>query len=342
MQSPHSLRNAGLRDLATHLVTPNMTSQDMALVAEIRVGTPPQKLLVLLDSGSSDMWIPSNNCKTCIDSGTGQKRYFDAYESKTVEIFKPATSSKSYLLNTIRYGSGAVQGVLVRDTIVFAGITIAHQSFLLTEFERMRVPDHAWDGIMGLAKGSGLAMDGPPIFPKLLDAGGNPIFTFAPDRTVSSQAELHVGDGGYSNFAAPGTLQWLDASSDTFWTVEAHVGVNHLVARKLLIDTGTSLLLMPHHGMVATVHSLAPPPLGDRCMIDTRLAMVFCACADIHRMRTLHIHLGNRRFSLEPEDLFERAHVTQVVTSPTSQRAASCCRSPHPSEVQLGSSVMFF
>jgi len=202
-----------------------------------------------------------------------------------------------------------VQGVLVRDTFVFAGITVAHQSFLLTEFERMWVPDHAWDGIMGLAMPR-LAMDGPPIFTKLLDAGVNPIFTFVPDRTASSQAQLHIGEGGYSNFAAPGTLQWLDASSDTFWTVEAYVGVSHPMVRKLLIDTGTSLLLMPPHDMAAIVHGLVPPPLGDRCMIDMRLAMVFCACADITRMRPLHLYLGNRRFSLEPEDLFEPAHVT--------------------------------
>lgn len=302
------LDGSGLRALETELVAPNMSHQDMALVAQISVGTPPQALSVLLDSGSSDMWIPSKHCRSCTTNAGDRNHFFDAYASRTVQIFEPASSSNSYILNTIRYGSGAVQGVLVRDTVVFAGITITHQSFLLTEDERLRVPNRYWDGIMGLAMPR-LAMDGPPIFTKLLDAGVAPIFTFVPDA-LQSRAQLHFGEEGYAKHVAPGGLHWLKGTSDTFWMVDAQVGVKRRVRRKFLIDTGTSLILMPPKDMFELVHNVAPGPLGDRCMMDSKLSMVFCLCTDVTKMQTLYLHLGTGTFALTPHDLFEPANVS--------------------------------
>uniref|UniRef100_A0A7S0APF0 Peptidase A1 domain-containing protein n=1 Tax=Pyrodinium bahamense TaxID=73915 RepID=A0A7S0APF0_9DINO len=279
----------------------------MALVAQIGVGTPPQMLTVLLDTGSSDMWIPSKNCKSCISHGVVQNHFFDAYASRTVEIFEPRNSSKYYVLNTIHYGSGVVQGVLVRDTVQFAGIIMDQQAFLLTEDEKMRMPDHAWDGIVGLAMPH-LTSDGPPLFTKLLDAGVEPVFTFVPEMQATP-AQLHLGPSGPAAYAAPGSLVWSAASSDSFWVIDAHVGVTRRVPRKLLVDTGTSLLLMPPKDMVAIVRAVAPSPMGDRCMVDSKLAMVFCACVDVAQMRPLHFFLDGRAFVLTPRDLFQPAGV---------------------------------
>jgi len=311
------LDGSGLRDFKTDLVAPNMSNQDMALVAQISVGTPPQALSVLLDSGSSDMWIPSKHCRSCTTNAGVKNHFFDAYASRTVQIFEPESSSNSYILNTIRYGSGAVQGVLVRDTVVFAGITITHQSFLLTEDERLRVQNRYWDGIMGLAMPR-LAMDGPPIFTKLLDAGVAPIFTFVPDA-LQSRAQLHFGEHGYAKHVAPDGLHWLRGTSDTFWMVDAEVGVKRRVRRKFLIDTGTSLILMPPKDMFELVHNIAPGPLGNRCMMDSKLAMVFCLCTDVSKMQTLYLYLGNGTFALTPHDLFEPANVSwaKALESPT-------------------------
>merc|ERR1740123_2556534 len=70
------LDGSGLRALETELVAPNMSHQDMALVAQISVGTPPQALSVLLDSGSSDMWIPSKHCRSCTTNAGDRNHFF--------------------------------------------------------------------------------------------------------------------------------------------------------------------------------------------------------------------------------------------------------------------------
>ena len=45
-----------------------------ALVAQLEVGTPAQKMSCLLDTGSADLWIPSKRCKTCETLGEQLKK----------------------------------------------------------------------------------------------------------------------------------------------------------------------------------------------------------------------------------------------------------------------------
>lgn len=82
---------------------------------DMEVGTPPQKLSALLDTGSSDLWFFSR------DSGV-----------KNVPLFDPAQSQSfhnNYSSFRIEYVSGSAQGNWGTDNVKIGGATVKGQSF---------------------------------------------------------------------------------------------------------------------------------------------------------------------------------------------------------------------
>ncbi|NXO46305.1 PEPC protein, partial [Locustella ochotensis] len=108
---------------------------------EISIGEPPQKFLVLFDTGSSNLWVPSSDCKSpaCFNHAK----------------FKPgdsATFSPSGQSCTVSYGSGAVTIVLGSDTLRIQSITVTNQEFGLSQDEPTQPFYFAdFDGILGMA-----------------------------------------------------------------------------------------------------------------------------------------------------------------------------------------------
>ena len=42
----------------------SVSGQDDAYLATVQMGTPPRDFLILMDSGSADFWVGSENCTT--------------------------------------------------------------------------------------------------------------------------------------------------------------------------------------------------------------------------------------------------------------------------------------
>ena len=78
---------------------------------------------VVLDTGSSDLWLPGLNCATC----TSGSPVFNSSQSSTFEGTPTSSSSNAEI--TIAYGSGAVRGTLSSDTVTMGGFTVASQKF---------------------------------------------------------------------------------------------------------------------------------------------------------------------------------------------------------------------
>ncbi|NXM61616.1 PEPC protein, partial [Illadopsis cleaveri] len=108
---------------------------------EISIGEPPQKFLVLFDTGSSNLWVPSSDCKSpaCFNHAK-----FKPGDSAT---FTPI--GRSY---TVSYGSGDVTIVLGSDTLKIQSITVTDQEFGLSQDEPTQPFYFAdFDGILGMA-----------------------------------------------------------------------------------------------------------------------------------------------------------------------------------------------
>ena len=86
--------------------------------AQIEVGTPAQTLNVVLDTGSSDLWLPTSSCTSSSCKGL---TLYDPTSSSTYQ-----SSSQKF---SITYGSGAVTGTACADTVSMAGYTVFSQSF---------------------------------------------------------------------------------------------------------------------------------------------------------------------------------------------------------------------
>ncbi|NXT89878.1 PEPC protein, partial [Anhinga rufa] len=99
---------------------------------EISIGTPPQNFLVLFDTGSSNLWVPSTYCL-----------WFNSSLSSTF--------SDIGVTYTLSYGFGDLWVELGYDTVTIQNIVIRSQEFGLSLDEPSRPFYYLdFDGILGM------------------------------------------------------------------------------------------------------------------------------------------------------------------------------------------------
>ena len=112
-------------------------------VGNLGVGTPAQYFTVVFDTGSSDIWLPGEKCKTC-----GDHKYFDSTQSSTYSTVGKGKNKESF---KISYGSGGVKGIVATDTITLSTITLPNVVFGEVTSEDEAISSFDMDGICGLA-----------------------------------------------------------------------------------------------------------------------------------------------------------------------------------------------
>ena len=85
---------------------------------EIQLGTPGQTFKVILDTGSSNLWVPSRDCSSL---ACFLHTKYDHDESST---YKANGSEFS-----IQYGSGAMEGYISQDVLAIGDLVIPKQDF---------------------------------------------------------------------------------------------------------------------------------------------------------------------------------------------------------------------
>ncbi|KAH8822817.1 acid protease [Flagelloscypha sp. PMI_526] len=124
----------------------NIEGNDVSYSATIPIGTPPQNFLILMDSGSADFWVASENCVSQDGGDCGPH-----------QVLGPKSSSSFQASNTpfqVTYGTGAVAGTLAQDDIDVAGLKLQAHTFGVAEQETVEFSDAGvvFDGLMGLAQ----------------------------------------------------------------------------------------------------------------------------------------------------------------------------------------------
>ncbi|TFK89830.1 endopeptidase [Polyporus arcularius HHB13444] len=207
---------------------------------EISLGTPPQIFKVILDTGSSNLWVPSVQC-TSIACFLHAK-----YDSSASSTYKANGSEFS-----IQYGSGSMEGFVSQDTLRIGDLTIKGQDFAeATKEPGLAFAFGKFDGILGLAYDT-ISVNHivPPFYQmikqKLLD---EPVFSFRLGSSEEDGGEAIFG--GIDSSAFKGKIDYVPVRRNAYWEVELEkvdLGGDELELQQTgaAIDTGTSLIALP-------------------------------------------------------------------------------------------------
>ncbi|KAM0258943.1 hypothetical protein ACHAQJ_003599 [Trichoderma viride] len=144
---------------------------DLQWYGEIQVGTPPQILTVVFDTGSSDLVIPSTQC-TANPGCTGLQHRFASEDSETFTSLN-GSFRIAYSTGTGVSASGNVEleGLVVRDVVDVAGLRVENFQFGLITNQSAAFGVDPFDGIVGMGFQSGLST-GPQTFLDALNSSG--------------------------------------------------------------------------------------------------------------------------------------------------------------------------
>lgn len=296
-------------------------------VSTITLGTPPQKLTCLIDTGLSGIWVvPKHGCSDCAMQGR-----FDVNESSTFTgMTATEAQAPTYLGDR---GKEVLTGLPFKDTIGIGPMKLAGQGLkLLTS-----APSHTrmtkgtdWDSICGLSwpgndpgEEHGAAMgEAPNLAVHMLRTGGHSVFTLAPG--LGERSFVVAGEVPQTIYKQ-GTLVWAPAEplepkgERSFWVAsgQAEIGAGPAQGARFLIDSGTSFIYVPPRVLWQDIVGafFDEKHFIKDCSVDPEAGnLLVCACSVLGHLEgvsaQLAIKIDDRRFLLDMASLFEKVPAT--------------------------------
>ena len=210
--------------------------------SKIAVGTPPQEFKVVLDTGSSNLWVPSSECSSiaCF--------LHSKYDSSASSTYKKNGSSFE-----IKYGSGELSGFVSQDTVQIGDIKVKHQDFAeATQEPGLAFAFGQFDGIMGLGHDTISVNRIVPPFYNMLDQGllDEPVVSFYLSDTNNDGDESEAMFGGVNKAHYTGDMTKIPLRRKAYWEVDLDAitfgdETADLEDTGVILDTGTSLIALP-------------------------------------------------------------------------------------------------
>ncbi|KAF7313424.1 Acid protease [Mycena chlorophos] len=266
---------------------------DTTFVTTLQLGTPPRPFNIILDSGSGDFWVESDQCS---NNGAGCGNH---------TFLGPDLSSSFVNLEqdfSIEYGSGSASGQLVNDSLRMAGMILDNFTFgIAHNVSDSFANDPLADGLMGLSKPS-LSTSGVPPAPIVMRDTGfihQAIVSYRLPRSLDHEnnGEVTFGSLDPAKFD-PSTLVTINSTDSGFWIIPlegASVNGNAVTlnSTQALMDTGTTLLVLPTADAIA-VHAQIP---GAQQQQSGQFNIPCNTTASVS------VRFGGNDFEINPEDL---------------------------------------
>jgi saccharopepsin len=207
--------------------------------SDITIGSPPQSFKVVLDTGSSNLWVPSQSC------GSIACYLHSKYDSSESSTYKKNGSDFE-----IHYGSGSLTGFVSNDVMQIGDLKIKGQDFAeATNEPGLAFAFGRFDGILGLGYDT-ISVNHmvPPFYQmvnqKLLD---EPVFAF---YLADAEGESEAVFGGVDKDHYTGKLEYIPLRRKAYWEVDLDAiaygdEVAEMENTGAILDTGTSLNVLP-------------------------------------------------------------------------------------------------
>ncbi|KAG8902838.1 hypothetical protein FRB99_004034, partial [Tulasnella sp. 403] len=255
VESKYNLASGPSRRQVANSISLVNFNKDYIYYTSLAVGTPPVEYNVILDTGSSDLWLVAAACRA------GCPAIAKTYSSVGSTTFN-ATGSQPF---GIAYFGGSVNGTTAREAMSMNGVAVSSQPFgQVTNFAGGALPTTA-TGLMGLAWGR-LAQIGTPFWENSATSApgwDQPLFAFALSRQSNNPAANGEAPGGSFTIGAvnpalyTGDIDWERVIMLVTAAISVGGTVVELGSQLAAIDTGTTLIGGPPDA-VAKLYSGIP------------------------------------------------------------------------------------
>mmetsp|Transcript_39235 Transcript_39235/g.108046 ORF Transcript_39235/g.108046 Transcript_39235/m.108046 type:complete len:461 (-) Transcript_39235:118-1500(-) len=274
---------------------------------QINVGSPQQSFLVVFDTGSGNLLLPSTECSD--DACTGHKRFDATLSNTSLQVAfaerpsEPVPRDGTRDIVTITFGTGEMSGVYVRDNVCLgdgsAGICCQAHFVVSTEESDAPFSLVPFDGILGLSLPEMAESPAFSILEQLAHSGALESSIFAV-YFGNENEDSEITFGSYAQHRMASDLVWVPVTHRGYWQVQMDgimLGGKRLDlcdgARgcQVAVDTGTSLLA-------------GPSEVVDTLVDDLHVSR---DCSNLHDLPELAFSVGGSALSLGPEDYVSQA-----------------------------------
>ncbi|OWA50766.1 Cathepsin D [Hypsibius exemplaris] len=275
---------------------------DLAYYGDLAIGTPPQQFKVLFDTGSSDLWVPSQKC---VAAGSTECFSHSRYDSRLSSTFRANNTPIA-----IRYVKGNTTGFLSQDTVILAGLKVKQQFFVESTKFADGVLDSDFDGIMGMAYTNLAVSKATTVFENmaLQKLVPHSVFSFFLTAGTTSTIGGELILGGIDNSLFEGDIIYTRVTRKGFWQIamkgvivvegnyDSTTPLGCLKGCPAIVDTGTSLLYGPKVDIARINTAIGAFP-G-----DTTGEIYYVDCSTISSMPTVFFVIEQVHFPLKPRD----------------------------------------
>ncbi|CAL8325323.1 unnamed protein product [Merluccius merluccius] len=272
--------------------TPLTNYLDTQYFGEISIGSPAQMFNVVFDTGSANLWVPSQSCSPFSTACFTHNRY-------------DGSKSRTHIDNgtgfSIQYASGTVRGFLSEDVVVIGGIPVVQVFAEATSLSAMPFIFAKFDGVLGMGYPN-VAIDGiTPVFDRIMSQHvlKEEVFSvyYSRDPKHSPGGELVLGGTDPDYYT--GTFNYVDTEEMGKWEVTikgVSVGDQIMFCVQgctAVIDTGSSYITGPASSVSALMRTIG-------AQLDESGYKVNCEL--VKTLPTVTFHLGGQEYELSHED----------------------------------------